>query len=113
MKGTNLGEFEEIVMLTIAAFNDKAYGVLIKREIEERTNRKVSMGAMYSALGRLEEKGFIVSFWGEATKERGGKRKRLFKLTQAGKQALIEAKQIRDELWGISGELITGAITND
>ncbi len=113
MKGTNLGEFEEIVMLTIAAFNDKSYGVLIKREIEERTNRKVSMGAMYSALGRLEEKGFVESFWGEATKERGGKRKRLFKVTQAGKQALIEAKGIRDDLWRISSEIITGTISDE
>ncbi len=106
MKGTNLGEFEELVLLTIAAFNEKAYGVLIKHQIEERTGRKVSMGAMYSALSRLEEKDFISSFWGEATRERGGKRKKFFKVEASGRAALIEAKKIRDDLWTLSGDLL-------
>ncbi|MDN5203740.1 helix-turn-helix transcriptional regulator [Fulvivirgaceae bacterium BMA10] len=108
MKGTNLGEFEEIVMLTIAALHEGAYGVAIKETIEERTKRNVSVGAMYSALNRLESKGFVDSEWGESTQERGGKRKRLFTLTIDGKKALIEAKNLRDELWGLSEQFILG-----
>ncbi len=99
MKGKRLGEFEEIVLLTIGILFDEAYGVAIKNEIEERTERKVSMGAMHATLVRLEDKGYIDSRFGEATKQRGGKRKRLFQVTAVGQQALIETKEVRDDLW--------------
>jgi len=107
MNRVNLGEFEELVLLTIAAYNFEAYGVLIKEEIEKRTKRKVSMGAMYTSLGRLEKKKFISSSWGESIPERGGKRKRLFAITSLGKNALMEAKNIRDGLYAMTINLIS------
>ena len=107
MERTTLGEFEELVLLTIAAFNNKAYGVLIKEEIEKRTERKVSMGAMYTSLGRLENKNLITSEWGDSVPERGGKRKRLFSITAAGKEALLEVKRVRDSLYSMSINLIS------
>ena len=107
MERTSLREFEELVLLTIAAYNSAAYGVLIKEDVESRTRRKVSMGAMYTSLGRLEKKKFISSAWGEAVPERGGKRKRLFTVTNLGKDALLEAKRIRDGLYSMSLQTIS------
>lgn len=94
-----LGEFEEIVMLTVAILHGRAYGIAIIQEIEERLNRKVSMGSMQTVLRRLEKKGFLISEFGEATKVRGGKRKRFFSVTNLGKEALIDAKEQRMSLW--------------
>jgi DNA-binding PadR family transcriptional regulator len=99
MKGTHLGEFEEIVMLTVATLYDQAYGVAVLEEIERRTGRSVSVGALHSALERLEEKGFVQSRFGEATAERGGRRKRFFTVTAAGERALREAWELRSGLW--------------
>lgn len=101
MKGY-LGEFEELVLLTIAAFGDEAYGVAIKEDIEQRTNRSISIGALHSTLTRIEEKGFISSWLGGATQERGGRKKRFFNLTAEGKTALSKSKELRDELWSLS-----------
>lgn len=98
MKGY-LGEFEELVLLTIANLESDAYGLAILRDINERANRNLSLGAMHSTLTRLEEKGFITSYLGEPTKERGGRRKRHFELTASGITALQEMKSLRDELW--------------
>lgn len=95
----SLGEFEEIVMLTVAVLYEQAYGVSIKEEIESRLNRKVSIGAMRTALSRLEKKGFLESEFGEATAIRGGKRKRYFKVTPLGKKALKEVMDTRTQLW--------------
>ena len=94
-----IGEFEEVVLLTIAILYDNAYGISIKAEIENRLNRKVSVGAMRTALSRLEKKGFLESEFGEATAVRGGKRKRYFKVTQAGKAALEQVMETRKKLW--------------
>lgn len=98
MKGY-LGEFEELVLLTIANLRDEAYGVAILHDISERTNRKLSLGALHSTLTRLEEKGYINSDFGEPTRERGGRRKRYFHLTSEAIQALTNMKSLRDELW--------------
>ena len=98
MKGY-LGEFEELVLLTIAVLKDDAYGITIKENIEQRTDRSLSIGALHSTITRLEEKGFIKSWLGEPTQIRGGRRKRYFELTQSGKVALYEVKTLRDELW--------------
>lgn len=106
MKSTNLGEFEELVLLTVVALYDEAYGVAVKEDLENRTGREVSVGALYSALNRLEKKGFITSKWGESTRERGGKRKRLFNISSTGKKALIQARDVREELWDLSKGLI-------
>lgn len=97
-----LGEFEELVLLTVAVLADEAYGVSIKEDIERRTTRQVSIGALHSTITRLEEKGFIKSWLGGATAERGGRRKRYFKLTGAGINALNKSKDLRDELWKLS-----------
>ena len=99
MKKVQLGEFEEVVLLTVAVLYDEAYGVAIKQEIEERLDRSVSVGALQSALRRMENKGFLQSRLGEATKVRGGKRKRYFTVTPYGKQALTEVKESRLQLW--------------
>lgn len=99
MKDFQLGEFEEIVLLTVAILYGDAYGVSIKQEIEKRLNRKVSVGALQTALRRMEKKGYLTSDFGEATAVRGGKRKRYFQVTMYGKQALEHARQTRNELW--------------
>lgn len=99
MKEFQLGEFEEVVLLTVAVLFDDAYGVAIKKEIEERLGRGVSVGAMQSALRRMEKKGFLESRFGEPTSTRGGKRKRFFRVTPFGKKALEYVKDTRLSLW--------------
>jgi PadR family transcriptional regulator PadR len=94
-----LGEFEEIVMLTVGILYKDAYGVAIKREIEKRLSRKVSMGAMHTALVRLEDKGYINSVKGESTEERIGRPRRYFQITALGKKAIEYSRTIREELW--------------
>ena len=101
MKGTYLGEFQEIVLLTIGVLQAEAYGVAIKAAIEERTQRRPSIGALHSSLHRLEEKGFITSYEGGATKSRGGRRKRFYQMTAAGKAALIKSHHLRNELFDL------------
>lgn len=99
MKKYQLGEFEEIVILTIAILHNGAYGVSIKNEIESRLARDVSFGAMHTALVRLEEKGYIKSVTGETTEERLGRPRKYFQITALGKKAMTYAKSTRDELW--------------
>lgn len=99
MKGTYLGEFEELVLLCIAVLFDEAYGVNIKANIESQTGRKVSIGAVHAAVNRLEDKGFLKSNFGEPTKTRGGKRKKLYNVTSAGKSSLQNAMQMRQKFW--------------
>lgn len=94
-----LGEFEEVVLLTVAILHGDAYGIAIIEEIEKRMDRRVSIGALQTVLKRLEEKGYLKSEFGEATAVRGGKRKRLFELTQHGKNILVETKEQRLGLW--------------
>ena len=101
MKGTYLGEFEEVVLLTIGILQDEAFGVAIKLEIEKRTGRTPSIGALHSSLNRLEKKGFIDSREGGATKVRGGRRKRFYTITAAGKQALVKARELRNEMFDL------------
>ncbi|MEQ9424873.1 MAG: helix-turn-helix transcriptional regulator [Cyclobacteriaceae bacterium] len=101
MKGTNLGEFQEIVLLSILILDDEAYGFKIQKEIGERLKRDLSRGALHAALSRLEEKGFIDSHVGGATAERGGRRKRYYTLTNSGKEALKQAKELREEMWSL------------
>ena len=101
MKGTNLGEFEELVLLTIATLMGEAYSVAICDEIERITDRKVKLGVVHSVVNRLEKKGFVKSHLGEATKVRGGRRKRFFTVTHTGKVALLKVKEQRDQLWSV------------
>ena len=101
MKGTNLGEFEELVLLTIASLVDEAYSVAICDELGRHTGREVKLGVVHAVLNRLEEKGLVKSKLGEATQMRGGKRKRFYSVTNAGKAAIVKAKEVRDNLWSM------------
>jgi PadR family transcriptional regulator PadR len=99
MKAYQLGEFEEIVLLTVAVLYEDAYGVSIRKEIVDKLDRKVSIGALQSALRRMEKKGYLESIYGEATAVRGGKRKRFFRVTALGMKALEYSKDVRMKLW--------------
>lgn len=105
MKGTNLGEFQEIVLLSILILDDQAYGLRIQKEISERLKRPLSRGALHAALTRLSDKGYINSSYGGATAERGGRRKRFYTLTTSGKDALKQAKELREEMWSLVPKL--------
>ena len=99
MKGTYLGEFEEIVLLTVAMLEDSGYGISVKQEVDKRTNREINLSAIHATLYRLEKKSFLNSRLGEATKVRGGKRKRIFYITPFGIKSLKEAKNLREDIW--------------
>src|SRR5687768_18525800 len=99
MRRSDLGEFEELVLLAVAVFTPEAYRVVIAEELEQQTGRTVTTGAVHAALQRLENKGMVTSQMGEATAERGGRRKRIFKVTLAGSRVLHEVKEVRDNLW--------------
>jgi PadR family transcriptional regulator PadR len=101
MKGY-IGEFEELVLLTIASLGKDAYGVTVKEDIEKRSNRTISLGALHTTITRLEEKRYIKSWLGEPTQERGGRRKRYFEVTHQGKVELHQMKDLRSELWKLS-----------
>ncbi|MEP5614423.1 MAG: helix-turn-helix transcriptional regulator [Cyclobacteriaceae bacterium] len=101
-----LGEFEEVVMLTVAILTNDAYGFSIIEEMETRLSRKVSIGALQTVLRRLEKKGYLSSELGESTKVRGGKRKRFFTLTSSGKKVLQETKDQRMGLWNAVPEFV-------
>lgn len=99
MKGTYLGEFQEIVLLAVLILQDEAYGVRIQDEIQEQMGRGVSRGALHTALTRLIDKGFLTSEMGEALPERGGRRKRIYTVTNMGKQTLKDAQELRKQLY--------------
>lgn len=99
MKGTQLGEFEELVLLVIGVLFPDAYGLSVREEIIKQTNRKVAIGAVHSALSRLQDKGFVKSDLSDATHERGGRRKRLFSITAEGKRALERNHELRNSLF--------------
>jgi PadR family transcriptional regulator PadR len=83
-----LGEFEHIIVLALLRLEDRAYGVTVRQEIELRTDREVSIGAVYATLDRLERKGYVKSHYGEPTPERGGRSKRFFRVTAKGVAAV-------------------------
>ncbi|MEP5614145.1 MAG: PadR family transcriptional regulator, partial [Cyclobacteriaceae bacterium] len=99
MKGTNLGEFEELLLLIVLILEEDAYVLRIREEINSQVNRVISMGALHTTLSRLEKKEFLKSKMAGATQERGGRRKRIYELTASGKVALNEVKNLRANLW--------------
>ncbi|MGG7661756.1 PadR family transcriptional regulator [Dyadobacter sp. BHUBP1] len=99
MKRNYLGEFEELVLLTVTVLHPGAYGAAIADEMQNQTGRSVSISAVHAALQRLEEKGMVSSAFGEATQERGGRRKRLFAVTTLGNQTLQSVRDMRSKLW--------------
>lgn len=100
MKRDSIGELEELVLLTVGALADEAYGVAVMEEIERQTGRKINISAIHTVLKRLEAKGFLKSSMGGATEERGGRRKRIFQLTIPGKRVLDEVYELRTQLYG-------------
>ena len=98
-KGSFLGEFEQVVLLAVAHLDGAGYGLSIRQEIQRRTGRDVSVGSVYSTLGRLEEKGLASSYEGEATPRRGGRAKRHFRLEEAGVRALQASRTMLDSMW--------------
>lgn len=99
LKGSHLGEFEELVLLTVASLGDDAYGVSVVGYIENEAGRSVNISAVHEVLKRLERKGFLKSRMGGATAERGGRRKRFFTTTSAGKKVLEEAIRLKMQLY--------------
>jgi PadR family transcriptional regulator PadR len=98
MSRDSLGEFEQLVLLAVAHLDD-AYGVTIRREIERRTERAVAVGALYTALDRLERKGYLRSTMSDPTPERGGRSKRHYWLKPAGATALQRSREVLDRMW--------------
>jgi len=99
MKGERLGEFEELTLLAVCAMKRETYGVPILQYVEKTSGRRVTIGAVYAALERLEDKGYVRSVMGEARQMRGGRRKRLFQATADGIKALEEIRRVRDRIW--------------
>lgn len=99
MKGNYLGELEELVLLMVGVLYPEAYGVAVMDEIEKQAGRSLNISAVHSVLSRLEEKGLISSKMGDPGKERGGRRKRIFQLTAAGKRSLEKANEMRTQLF--------------
>ena len=104
MKGERLGEFEEFTLLAVRALGDHPYAVPVQRYVEEATGRRVSMGAIYAALARLEDQGFLRSSMGEPTAQRGGKPKRLFRATASGLKTARELHRVRERIWSAIAE---------
>lgn len=101
----HLGEFEELILLMIMLLKDEAYGLAIRKELKEQANRTVTIGAVHGTVNRLEKKGFIESRLGGASDLRGGRRKRLFTITSAGKNILEKSRDAKVSLWGKIPEL--------
>jgi DNA-binding PadR family transcriptional regulator len=99
MKGTFLGEFEEVVLLATCVLKDEAYANTVKAEVEKHTQREINLSAVHSALYRMERKGFLTSELGEASAKRGGKRKRHFYVSASGLKSLKEILRIRASFW--------------
>ena len=99
MKDSKLGELEELILLTVAFLQEDAYNVRIREELKEQANRLPSMGALYTALTRLEKKEYLSSDMKGAEDIREGRRKRVYEVTAAGKEALREAHYLRNKLW--------------
>lgn len=99
MKGSFLGEFEEVVLLAVCVLGEEAYANLVRDAVEKHTQRKINLSAIHSALYRMERKGFLQSALAEASPRRGGKRKRYFQVSKSGQAALNEARRIRESFW--------------
>lgn len=99
MKSKSLGEFEELVLLTVAAQHDQAYGVSIKEALEKELEKKVNISAIHVALKRMKEKGYVESRFGGITNDRGGRRKKFYVITSVGKNKLDEQFELRNRMY--------------
>ena len=98
-KSPFLGEFEHVVLLALMRLGQDAYGTTIRREIESNTGRSVSVGALYSALERLERRGFVGTRIGDPSPERGGRARRYYRLKAPGQQALEHSRTVLMQMW--------------
>lgn len=99
MKDHSLGEFEELVLLMVAALHDEAYGVAILENLEEKLDKKLNISAVHVALKRMEDKGFVKSRFGGVTSDRGGRRKKFYILTALGKRVLDHQYSLRTSIY--------------
>ncbi|SRR5579871_3786610 len=95
----HLGEFEQIVLLAVLRLEDNAYGVPVRREIEKRTGRSLTVGALYRTLDRLEDKGYVASWFGDPSPERGGRSKRYFRVEPLAIRALRRSREELSAMW--------------
>jgi PadR family transcriptional regulator, regulatory protein PadR len=105
MKEHTLGEFEELVLLMVAALHTEAYGVNILLNLEEKQQKKLNVSAVHVALKRLEDKGFVKSKFGGITEERGGRRKKYYTITALGKKVLDQQYALRTSLYKLIPKL--------
>lgn len=105
MKGTSIGEFEELVLLSVAINADDAYSLSILDELKNYTGRPILISSVHKVLVRLEDKGLLLSRMGSPTAERGGRAKKLYELTAAGKEVLQQTKEMRDAMWSAAADL--------
>lgn len=110
MKKSRLGEFQELILMTIIVLEQEAYGNSIQQELEKRLDEKISIGAIQTALKRMETKGFVTSVWGEASQVRGGKRKRLYEATPYAVQMLREMQDVRTKFWQAMPATVKGSL---
>ncbi|MDN5213099.1 PadR family transcriptional regulator [Fulvivirgaceae bacterium BMA12] len=110
MKKTYLGEFEELVLTLVGVLGDEAYGNAIVKEIKAQFNRTANLSAVHITLYRLEDKGYVKSQMGGVTATRGGRRKRYFKITNAGLSLLHEMQAQRQKLWKLLAKVNLDAI---
>ena len=99
MKGEHLGEFEEFTLLAVRALGDNTYAVPIQKYVEKATARRISIGSIYGALARLEEKGFLRSTMSESVAQRGGKSKRVYSVTPEGLRTARDLHRVRERIW--------------
>jgi PadR family transcriptional regulator PadR len=106
----HLGEFEHLVLVAVLRLRDDAYGVSIRQEIEKRTRRAPTVGALYRTLDRLEAKGYVTSRFGDPTPERGGRSKRYFKVRPLGLRTLRASREALTAMWeGLEPEVTRGS----
>jgi DNA-binding PadR family transcriptional regulator len=109
-KGDHVGEFEHKVLMTVLSLRGAAYGMMIRRELRESGGRDVSIGSVYATLDRLEEKGWVKSWEGDPTPERGGRAKKFFEVTSGGERVLREFdRDYMKRRRGVSRRLAWGA----
>lgn len=109
MSQANLGTLELATLLAVARFGDDAYGLAVRQDLSERTGRDYSVGAVYTTLQRLEDKGLLTSCASEPLPVRGGRSRRLFQITGAGARAIRDAKRHAASIWaGVGGTVQPG-----
>jgi len=95
----NIGSLEELVLLAVGSLGSEAYAVAVQQQIDDVSGRGPTMGAVYTSLDRLEQKGFLRSSLGKVTHKAGGRRKRYYRLTDSGAASLVDARTARESLW--------------